>query len=135
MLARSWLDWVRKSLQRFMNGNSNGSDTSQMRVTPVTLSMNAFLNLKDFLEVNRAEAMKVSIYEYNEQEHMRMEREDAFEDGRKVGLDEGRKLGQEESLNLIFTLMNKMAADGLGDQLSRLADDPAFYQEMLKKYL
>ena len=42
MLARSWLDWVRKSLQRFMNGNSNGSDTSQMRVTPVTLSMNAF---------------------------------------------------------------------------------------------
>ena len=46
--------------------------------------------LKDFLEANRAEAIKVSIYEYNEQEHMRMEREDAFEDGRRLGLDEGR---------------------------------------------
>ena len=46
MLARSWLDSVRKSLQRFMNGNRNGSDTSQMRVTPVTLSMNAFRNLE-----------------------------------------------------------------------------------------
>ena len=56
--------------------------------------------LTDFLKRNRAEAMKVSIYEYNEQEHMRMEREDAFEDG--------RKLGQEETLNLMFELMNKM---------------------------
>ena len=99
--------------------------------------------LKDFLETNRAEAMKVSIYEYNEQEHMRMEREDAFEDGRKVGhklgLDEGHKLGLDEGLktgrNQLFELMNKMTADGLGNQLSRLASEPDFYQEMLKKYL
>ena len=54
--------------------------------------------LKDFLEANRAEAMKVSIYEYNEQEHMRMEREDAFEDGRKFGHDEGLAAGRLESL-------------------------------------
>ena len=58
--------------------------------------------LKDFLEANRAEVIKVSIYEYNEQEHMRMEREDAFEDGRKLGHDEGlaagRKLGHDEGL-------------------------------------
>ncbi len=75
--------------------------------------------LKDFLEVNRAEAIKVSIYEYNEQEHMRMEREDAFEEGRRH----------------LFDLMNKMTADGLGNQTSRLASDPEFYQEMLKKYM
>lgn len=58
--------------------------------------------LRDFLEANRAEAIKVSIYEYNEQEHIRMEREDAFEDGRKLGHDEGlaagRKLGHDEGL-------------------------------------
>ena len=83
--------------------------------------------LKDFLEANRAEAIKVSIYEYNEQEHIRMEREDAFGDGRKVG--------REEGLSLIFELMNKMTADGLGNQTSRLASDPDFYQEMVKKYL
>ena len=91
--------------------------------------------LKDFLETNRAEAMKVSIYEYNEQEHMRMEREDAFEDGRKAGLDEGHKLGLDEGLSLMLTLINKMSADGLGDMLSRLANDPDFYQKMVKKYL
>ena len=33
--------------------------------------------LKKFLEKNRAEAMAVSIYEYNLEEHIRMEREQA----------------------------------------------------------
>lgn len=33
--------------------------------------------LKEFLEKNRAEAKAMSIYEYNQEEHMRMEREDA----------------------------------------------------------
>lgn len=73
----------------------------------------------------------MSIYEYNEQEHIRMEREDAFEDGRKLGLGQGR----EEERTQMFTLMNKMTADGLDKQLSRLASDPDFYQEMMKKYL
>ena len=91
--------------------------------------------LKDFLEANRAEAMKVSIYEYNEQEHMRMEREDAFEDGRKAGLDEGHKLGLEIGRNQLFELMNKMTADGLGNHTYRLASEPDFYQEMVRKYL
>ena len=45
--------------------------------------------LKEFLEQNRAEAKAMSIYEYNEEEHLRMEREDAFEDGRKTGYIEG----------------------------------------------
>lgn len=40
--------------------------------------------LREFLEKNRAEARSMSIYEYNEEEHMRMEREEAFEDGRKA---------------------------------------------------
>ena len=87
--------------------------------------------LKEFLESNRSEAIKVSIYEYNEQEHMRMEREDAFEDGRKAGLDEGLETGR----NQLFDLMNKMTADGLGNQLSRLSSEPDFYKEMVKKYL
>ncbi|MDD6073013.1 MAG: hypothetical protein PUB88_01890, partial [Clostridium sp.] len=37
--------------------------------------------LREFLEKNRAEARAVSIYEYNEEEHMRMEREEFFEKG------------------------------------------------------
>ena len=54
--------------------------------------------LREFLEKNRAEARAMSIYEYNEEEHMRMEREDAFEDGRQAGLKEGREVGFKEGL-------------------------------------
>ena len=39
--------------------------------------------LKEFLEKNRAEVKKVSIYEYDEEKHMRQEREAAWEDGRR----------------------------------------------------
>ena len=44
--------------------------------------------LRDFLIKNRAEAKAVSIYEYSEEEHIRMEREDAFEDGKKTGIEQ-----------------------------------------------
>lgn len=44
--------------------------------------------LREFLIENRAEAKAVSIYEYSEEEHIRMEREDAFEDGRKSGIEQ-----------------------------------------------
>ena len=78
--------------------------------------------LKDFLSQNKAEAKKMSIYEYNEEEHMRMERKDAYEDGLITGRKE------------LFELMNKMTSDGLGHLTAKLASDPAFYKEMMQKY-
>ena len=80
----------------------------------------------------------MSIYEYNQEEHMRMEREDAFEDGwkegHKEGIETGQKLGQEAERTKIFELINKMTADGMEAQISRLGTEPAFYEEMLEKY-
>ena len=52
--------------------------------------------LKEFLEKNRREAMQVSIYEYDEERHIRQEREDAWEDGRQEGRQEGEKIGLEK---------------------------------------
>ena len=46
--------------------------------------------LKDFLEKYVAEAMAMSIYEYNEGEHRRMERKDALADGQTVLRRHGR---------------------------------------------
>lgn len=45
--------------------------------------------LAEFLKKNRAEAIAVSIFEYNEEEHMRSLREEGREEGRKEGLEEG----------------------------------------------
>lgn len=70
--------------------------------------------LKEFLEQNRAEAKMMSIYEYNEEEHMRMERAEVH----------------EQWIEVIF----KMTEDGLAEELPRLAKEPDFFEEMLKKY-
>lgn len=48
--------------------------------------------LAEFLKKNRAEVIKMGIYEYNEEEHLRKEREYA----EKRGWDQGRNQGRKE---------------------------------------
>ena len=42
--------------------------------------------LAEFLTQNRAEAKQVSIYEYDEEKHMRQEREASLEEGMEIGI-------------------------------------------------
>ncbi len=51
--------------------------------------------LAEFLKQNRAEAKQVSIYEYDEEKHMRQEREASWEDGWATGREEGIREGEE----------------------------------------
>ena len=76
-----------------------------------TMSGKNYTNPEQLIINNRAEAMKVSIYEYNEQEHVRMEREDAFEDGRKFGHDEGLAAGRLESLMELLSDLGEIPAE------------------------
>ncbi len=58
--------------------------------------------LADFLRKNRAEAKKVSIYEYDEERHMRQTREEGVEEGYANGLAYGIDQGIEQTAaNLI----------------------------------
>ena len=52
--------------------------------------------LKDFLMKHRAEAKAMSIFEYDQEKHIRREREEAWEEGRASGLQEGRASGLKE---------------------------------------
>ena len=58
--------------------------------------------LKELLLRNRSEVKTVSIFEYNEERHMKQEREENYrygkEDGRREGLDEGRREGLEKGI-------------------------------------
>ena len=51
--------------------------------------------LAEFLTQNRAEAKQVSIYEYDEEKHMRQEREASWEEGWEEGRLSGIKEGEE----------------------------------------
>lgn len=58
--------------------------------------------LADFLRKNRAEAKKVSIYEYNEERHMRQTREEGMEEGYANGFSQGIEQGITQTvINLL----------------------------------
>ena len=61
--------------------------------------------LKEFLEKNRREAKNVSIYEYDQEKHIRQERGEAWEAGEKAG----REAGQMDKLQ---ELIQKKLAKG-----------------------
>ena len=52
-----------------------------------------------FIPINkdRAEAKRMSIYEYDQARHIRQEREEAWEEGKQEGRQEGR---EEEKKNI-----------------------------------
>ena len=54
--------------------------------------------LEEFLRGNRAEAKKMSIYEYDEERHMRQTREEGWEEGKSAGLAEGELRGRIKSI-------------------------------------
>lgn len=81
--------------------------------------------LAEFLRKNQAEARKVSIYEYDQEKHMKMEREEWY----KNGLMEGIKS---------FVEVCKELGSGLQETLERLMSkfslDEETAEEYLKKY-
>ena len=58
--------------------------------------------LSDFLKKHRAEAIEMSIFEYDEEKHLKSEREiwkqAGIEEGKKLGLEEGIEKGIERGI-------------------------------------
>ena len=84
--------------------------------------------LKEFLEKNRREAKNVSIYEYDQEKHIRQEREEAWEDGEKAGEHKGeeKKLKEQIQKKLARGKTIPEIAEALEeseDVIRRLAED------------
>lgn len=56
--------------------------------------------LRSFLIKSRAEVLKVFLFEYDQEKHIRQEKDESREEGRKEGIKEGIKLGRKEGLEL-----------------------------------
>lgn len=74
--------------------------------------------LADFLRENRAEAIAMSIFEYDEEKHMKNERE------------EGREEGREELAKVLKRLMDAGETEALGRALS----DREYREELYQEY-
>ena len=78
--------------------------------------------LKEFLEKNRREAKNVSIYEYDQEKHIRQEREEAWEAGEKAGREAGWEAGEK-------------AGREAGEKAGREAGQMDKLQELIQKKL
>ena len=85
--------------------------------------------LAEFLQQNRAEVYKVSIFEYDKEKEEKKLRKAEYEHG----LEEGLQKGREEGIETIITLLERMTAGGDGDKTAELKN-PEVLREMKKKY-
>lgn len=87
--------------------------------------------LKEFLRKNRAEAKRMIIYEYDQEKHLRQEREASWEKGREVGKEEGR----EEDMKLLDDLYGLLAKSGRTDDILRATKEPEYRDKLLQEFL
>ncbi len=93
--------------------------------------------LAEFLEKNRAEVVKVSIFEYDKEKEEKKLRKAEYEYGREQGREEGRAEGRIEGEHSgktqLLTLISQMSAGEDADKITQLTD-PEVLKEMMKKY-
>ena len=82
--------------------------------------------LKEFLEKNRAEAKNMSIFEYDQEKHIKQEREEAWEEGRK----EGKKA---EERDMLLKLAEKKLRKG--KTIAEIAEELEESEKTIKEIL
>ena len=92
--------------------------------------------LKDFLEKHRAEAKEMSIFEYDQEKHMKQEREAAWEEGHRVGIEEGHRAGSEEGFNSGIMLTKQvLKLSATGKSIEDIALECSITPEQVRKIL
>ncbi len=82
--------------------------------------------LADFLAKNRAEVIAVSIFEYDEEKHMKSEREE----WREIGREEGVKTG----INNLSHLLKSLQDNGETEKLQRALSDNTYLEQLYQEY-
>ena len=82
--------------------------------------------LTDFLRENKAEAIKVSIYEYDEELHFKTLRDEGYESG----YAEGHKAGLEQGESHLADLLQKIMDTGRSEDINRAISDPEYRKQL-----
>lgn len=82
--------------------------------------------LRDFLIKNRAEAIEMCIFEFDEEKYLEMEREYAYRDGFK----EGRKEGKAEGEGKLLRLQKFLIDTGRSGELGLVITDQAYREQL-----
>lgn len=79
--------------------------------------------LSDFLSKNRAEVITVSIFEYDEEKHMKSERK------------EWREIGNREGRTLLSQILKSLMDAGKNAELQRALSDSEYQEQLVQEYL
>lgn len=98
--------------------------------------------LRDFLLGQKAEVVKMSIYEYDQERELKLIREDERELGREEGMEKGIEKGIEEGMQkgieqgrTEVVLLNKyLLADNRIDDLRKATEDAAYRKALCEEY-
>lgn len=82
--------------------------------------------LSDFLSKNRAEAIAVSIFEYDAEKHMKSEQNE----WREIGREEGLKTG----INNFSLLLKSLMDAGKTEELQRALSDKEYREQLYREY-
>ncbi len=93
--------------------------------------------LADFLRKNRGEVISMSIFEYDEEKHMRTVRSEGFEDGLEQGIERGIERGIEQGeQNSRYRIICNMLRKSLTPELiSQYTEQPVDYINEIQKKL
>jgi hypothetical protein len=94
--------------------------------------------LEEFLLKHRAEVKMMILSEYNEELHLKNEREIAREEGIRLGKEAGRKAGLEAGIlhgeNRLNALYQHLIHDNRFDDLKRVPTDRDFQEKLMVEY-
>ena len=90
--------------------------------------------LREFLTKHRAEVRTMSIFEYDQEKHMRQEREQAWEEGREAGIAEGKAAGiAEGGQNKLSEQIQKKLRKG--KTVAQIADELEEPEDVIEKLI
>ena len=78
--------------------------------------------LADFLRKNKAEAIEMCLFEYDQEKHLQQERDDSKEEGRKEGMDR------------VNRLVELLLSQGRQEDLKRSVTDHAYQEKLMKEF-
>ena len=86
--------------------------------------------LSEFLSKNRAEAKRMSIYEYDEERHMRQTRAEGYEEGEAAGMAKGKVLATQR-LNRLNQLL---AEQNRTEDIVKAAGNEEYQKKLLEEF-
>ena len=89
--------------------------------------------LEEFLSQNRAEAIAMSIFEYDEEKHLKSEREQAYRSGKNEGIKEGMKEGLRKGENRLAELLQILSAESRDDDIRRAVLDQTYREQLYRE--